>query len=150
MGKIDELMSGFSEVIKGPYEELEQDEQRRRFDFQAPNLHAGQGIIISASERKSGTIDLDFEYVFGQITSPDCYLDLLKMNYFGIKGPYFASIIEVDDPDAYMICLRRSFNVPSSTTVKDAVDVFKGDYAALMIMPTEWPDGVEIWDDKKE
>lgn len=148
MGRIEELIAAYSEVLKGTVTEMERDEYKRYFDFHAPFLGSGQIIVMSAMERQSGTIDFEFMFKLGQITSADCYLELLKMNFSGIKGPYFVGIQDSEDPPAYLLWLKYNFYVSASIPIKEAKDIFRGDFLAL-IMPTKWPEGIYIWSKKE-
>jgi len=109
MGKIEEIIKDISErVIKAPYKELESIKEKSFFDFEAPFMGAGQRLLITASERKSGTIDFEFAWILGQLTS-DCSLELLKMNHWGIKGPFFVSILDSDDPPCISSMFKTQF-----------------------------------------
>lgn len=149
MSRVDELIAEFSKVIKAPAVEMEPDEYKRYFDFEAPFLGTGQMFVLTSMERPSGTIDFETMYKLGQITSPNCLMELLKMNHDGIKGLYFVSVQEDDDPPAYYLWLRSIYIVPASTPIKEVVDIFKGNFAAIPIMPTQWPEGVDIWSEKE-
>jgi len=149
MGRMEELIAGYSEVLKGTVTEMERDKFKRYFDFHAPFLGDGQWIYMTAMERPSGTIDFGFNFLLGQITSPNCCLELLKMNYYGIKGPYFVGIQDATDPPAYLLWLKYNFYVSALIPIQEAINVFRGDFLAL-VMPAKWPEGVIIWSEKEE
>jgi len=147
MGRVDELIEGFARVLKGPVIELSRDQFRRYFDIQAPFLADGQLVRMSALERQVGTVDFEFGFRIGQIASLDCCLDLLEMNYQRIKSCYFAAIEDSKDPEGLLLWLIHSFSVSGLTPIEEAVEIFRGDFLALM-MPTRWPDDVIIWTKK--
>jgi len=149
MGRVDELIEGFANVLKGPVKELPRDKYRRYFDIRALFLSDDQMIRMSTIERQSGTIDFEFAFRIGQITSPDCCLELLEMNYLGIKSTYFAAIEDSDNPVGLLLWLKHSFSVPASTPIQEAIDIFRGDFLALA-MPVRWPDDVLIWSKKEK
>jgi len=148
MNRVDELISKFAQILKSSVNELGRDKFRRYFEFKPDFLGAGQTIIMTAMERPSGTIDFEFMFRIGQITSTDCLLDLLKMNLRGIYGLYYAAIEDSEDPPGYFLWLVYPYIVPETTSTQIAAEIFRGNLIALM-MPTKWPQGVYIWSEKE-
>lgn len=148
MGKIEEIIDSISKgFLSSPYKELEPAKGRRCFDFKSPFLGEGQSLFIIVQERQSRDLDFELEWVYGQLTS-DCSMELLKMNYSGICGPFYASLIIPGDPPGAILCLKHTFTVPVSSSPKEAVDIFTGDILGIIMLKKNWPEGVEVWEKK--